>query len=163
MNDDELKRSEKRKMIIDKIKQTLPWIVVIVIGFLVVNDWRVPGVHYSPRRWAETMSQDEYVDEFEENDIAEQFAPDTITTVDGAPLDQLYNCYEFLGGYHDPVLQPIIDELGQPIIWTGDTVPAMSEFGTYDLTGKQIRLYVHGEDIFAGFQCPPNAHLMRGQ
>eukprot|EP00919_Chromeraceae_sp_WS-2016_P011221 GHVR01026284.1.p1 GENE.GHVR01026284.1~~GHVR01026284.1.p1 ORF type:complete len:168 (+),score=25.09 GHVR01026284.1:214-717(+) len=159
----DLKAAEKKPSIWRRMLGWLPWLVFVAIGLMVVNNGKIPGVEYSARNWIDTMSTDEYVEEFENNDITAQFAPRTVTTVDGAPLDQLYNCYEYLGGYTDPTLQPIFEQLGQPIIWTGDTLPALNAFGTYDLTGKQLRLYVNGSDVFAGFQCPANAHLMRGE
>lgn len=144
-------------------------VVILLIGSSQFG-WFKDGVPFSSGRWTETMSTEEYVREFERNDVAEQFAPQEHTTIDGSPVDQLYDCYMEIGGYNAPPVQALIAQYGEPIIWDTDPafVPAVAPFGMYDLSGRQVRLYVQsrndpgvtGNAVIAAFQCPINDRFL---
>ncbi len=166
---DELKTEEKTKM---NEKNTRMLMVIAFLAGLCValgaalafGGDGAQGRPYVANEWDETMPVATYVELFGENEIAKQMAPRTLTTVDGANIDQLYWCYFEIGEYGTPVVQRLIDSgAGEPVIWAGNgSVPALRDLNEIDLTGKQVHLFVNGRVVFVGVACPMNMTAYAG-
>lgn len=130
----------------------------MLIGAAWLADLMTPGTSYSSRRWDDTMSTAEFVDNFP----AHELAPRTSTDANGASLEQLFACYQEIGYYNAPPVRKWLDDLGrEPLAWDAP-LPRIYRPAEFDLTGKQLRPYVyrHGSGeyvVFAGFDCPINA------